>query len=61
MSLFDLFSPAPREATNLGSRRSTANRSQPDRDVGIERFVTFPGDEPAEVVAAGIATSDLTQ
>jgi hypothetical protein len=59
MLLLDLFDT--RSASTAAVRRN-ADLSKPvDRDIGMERFTPLPDPVPAEVLAAGLATSDLSQ
>jgi hypothetical protein len=60
MFLFDLFetrvapSPSP-------LRRDGGSRKPVDGDTGMERFASLPSTVPAEISAAGLTTSDLSQ
>ena len=61
MSLFDLFEgrTAPKSSSPLHLAGGSGNPV--DSDVGIERFTQRPNTVPAEISAAGLTTSDLSQ
>lgn len=72
MLTLDLFSPASADGVIFGLRRSTPTSYSPfrwdarsgkwlDGDIGMERFMLLPVATPAELLAAGLTTSDLSQ
>ena len=71
MLAFVLFSPASADEMIFRLRRSTQSAYSPfrwdarsgkwvDGDIGMERFMSLPGATPAELLAAGLTTSDLS-
>jgi hypothetical protein len=61
MSLFDLFDirSVPKSSSTL--RWDGESGRLVDGEVGIERFASQPNPVPAEISAAGLTTSDLSQ
>lgn len=61
MSLFDLFETRT-VATSYSLFRRRGRSGKPgEGDVGLERFTPLPSVQPAEISAAGLTTSDLSQ
>ena len=60
MSIFDLFSSRATTASSSPLRSDGHSGKSLDGDIGMERFTSMPADAPAELSAAGIATSDLS-
>jgi hypothetical protein len=61
MSVFDLFGTRS-VATSPSLFRWRGRSGKPvEGDVGLERFASLPGVQPAEISAAGLTTSDLSQ
>jgi hypothetical protein len=58
MFLFDLFEP--RSISSL-FRPNARAQTPAEGDIGLERFVSPPSAMPAEISAAWLATSDLSQ
>ena len=72
MHALDLFAPASRDGMIFNLRRSTPTSFSPfrwdaqsskwvDGNIGMERFMSLPGATPAELLAAGLTTSDLSR
>ncbi|HKP22940.1 MAG TPA: hypothetical protein VJV39_03690 [Dongiaceae bacterium] len=61
MFLFDLFETrsVPSSRAAVGSKGGSGKSA--DVDIGLERFTSLPRTVPAEISAAGLATSDLSQ
>lgn len=59
MFLFDLFETRARSAASF--RRDRGASKPLDGDTEMERLASLPSTEPAELSAAGLATSDLSQ
>jgi hypothetical protein len=61
MFLADLFETRS-VATSRALLRWRGRSGKPvEGDVGLERFTSLPNVQPAEISAAGLATSDLSQ
>jgi hypothetical protein len=61
MFLFDLFEmrSVTSSPATVGSKGGSSKSA--DVDIGLERFTSVPKTVPAEISAAGLATSDLSQ
>lgn len=58
---FDLFDTRSAASSNASFRWTGGSSKPVDGDIGLERFASLPSEEPAEISAAGLTTSDLSQ
>ena len=61
MFLFELFKPRSVPASHSIFRWSARPNKPAERDAGLERFKSPTSVTPAEISAAGLTTSDLSQ
>lgn len=61
MFLFDLFEARSVPASDTPVRRDARPQKPAESDIGLERFTSAPDAMPAEISAARLTTSDLSQ